>query len=323
MSTSTLESPSNPSFRGRTSSTSSAARLQVSVVIPAYKAAATIRRAIDSVLAQTSRADEIIVVDDDSPEDHGPVLESYGSKVTYIRQPRGGAAAARNRGIAAATGDLIAFLDADDEWTPTKLAECQAVFARHPGVGVVASRYVLRDDCGLPDETAGPKPEWCGRPVKVAGGELLDFAKATSTPTVVARREWLAGDRFDTTLTTAEDRDLWVRLLCRGDAYFIESPQCIVHVRSDSLSNGNVDVDCRCMLRVIERYQSRIGRLNAFREKSYVHYRWSLGLPAGWQALKHWALSALLWPLPYSSRRVRSRLARPRALLSIVRRAVG
>jgi glycosyltransferase involved in cell wall biosynthesis len=294
--------------------------LTVSVVIPAYRAAATICRAIDSVLAQSCTAGEILVIDDQSPEDLAAVLAPYGERVTLIRQRRGGASAARNRGIQHARGDLIAFLDADDQWTPDKLARCVRIFQQQPQVGLVAGRYILQDTADQAVRTAGPQPSWCDRPIRAAGPTLLELAQATSTPTVVARRGLLQQHRFDVTLTTAEDRDLWLRLLAAGEAYFLSAALCIVHLRSDSLSHGNIDVDCRCMLRVIDRYRGLLGPLYARRERSYVHFKWASGLPAGRRALVQWARAVWLWPLPYSPARIRCHFARPRALASILRR---
>lgn len=93
----------------------------ISVIIPAYNAKEYVGRAIDSVLAQTRPADEIIVVDDGSTDNTAEVIKSYGSKVCFIHQENGGASVARNTGIEAATGQWIAFLDADDEWLSEKL----------------------------------------------------------------------------------------------------------------------------------------------------------------------------------------------------------
>ncbi len=94
----------------------------ISVIIPAYNAEEYIGRAIDSVLAQTHQPDEIIVVDDGSTDNTAEVIRSYSSRVHYIGQENGGASVARNTGIEAATGQWIAFLDADDEWVPEKLS---------------------------------------------------------------------------------------------------------------------------------------------------------------------------------------------------------
>ncbi|HOM77565.1 MAG TPA: glycosyltransferase family A protein, partial [Anaerohalosphaeraceae bacterium] len=88
----------------------------ISVVIPAYNCQAYIRRAIDSVLGQSRPADEIIVVDDGSTDGTAEAVRTYGAKVILIQQENAGVSAARNAGIRAASGDWIAFLDADDEW---------------------------------------------------------------------------------------------------------------------------------------------------------------------------------------------------------------
>jgi glycosyltransferase involved in cell wall biosynthesis len=95
--------------------------MKISVVIPAYNSEQTIGRAIDSVLGQTRPAEEIIVVDDGSTDRTAERVRAYGDKVRLIQQPNAGVSVARNAAIAAATGDWIAFLDADDEWLPKKL----------------------------------------------------------------------------------------------------------------------------------------------------------------------------------------------------------
>src|SRR5579863_3286015 len=96
----------------------------VTVLIPAYNAAATIERAVDSVLAQTFDDYEIIVVDDGSRDATSAIVANYGNdKIRLFRLPQNrGESGAMNEGIAAARGELVAFLDADDEWLPTKLA---------------------------------------------------------------------------------------------------------------------------------------------------------------------------------------------------------
>jgi len=94
---------------------------RVSVVIPAYKSADVLPEAIESVIAQTRPADEIIVVDDGSADPTPAVCKRYGNRVRCLVRKNGRASAARNTGIAAATGDWLAFLDADDAWDPHKL----------------------------------------------------------------------------------------------------------------------------------------------------------------------------------------------------------
>jgi glycosyltransferase involved in cell wall biosynthesis len=106
----------------------------VSVVIPVRDGASFVSDAIDSVLAQTYRPLEIIVVDDGSTDDTGDVLARFGDAVRAIRQTPAGAAVARNRGVREARGDYIAFLDADDLWVPDKLQMQMAVLTASPEV---------------------------------------------------------------------------------------------------------------------------------------------------------------------------------------------
>ena len=131
---------------------------RVSVIIPAYRAATTIRRAIESVLQQTQTAAEIIVVDDGSPDELASVVErSYGTQVTLLRKANGGAASARNAGIDRSTGDYVAFLDADDYWEADKLALQLAVFDRYRALGLVAGAYFEEPPSGPRVETpSGP-----------------------------------------------------------------------------------------------------------------------------------------------------------------------
>lgn len=95
---------------------------RVSVVIPVYDGAPYLGEAIDSVLGQTRPPDEVAVVDDGSADATPEVIASYGARVMGVRQPHLGNATATNRGIEATRGEFIAFLDADDIWTPDKLA---------------------------------------------------------------------------------------------------------------------------------------------------------------------------------------------------------
>jgi glycosyltransferase involved in cell wall biosynthesis len=109
----------------------------VSVVITAYQCARYLAQAIDSVLAQTQPAQQIIVVDDGSTDACARVVQDYGSRVTYVRQDNQGAGPARNTGIRLANGDWVALLDGDDYWVPTKLAEQLAAAVSSPRLEAV------------------------------------------------------------------------------------------------------------------------------------------------------------------------------------------
>jgi glycosyltransferase involved in cell wall biosynthesis len=112
----------------------------VSCVIPAYNAERFIDRAIKSVLEQSRPPDEIIVVDDGSTDGTAAALESYGSRLRVVRQENEGPAAARNRGIELAAGELICFQDADDEWHREKLAKQLVLLNARSELGVCITR---------------------------------------------------------------------------------------------------------------------------------------------------------------------------------------
>ena len=119
-----------------------------SVVIPAFNAAATLARAIDSVRAQSWPAHEIIVVDDGSSDDTADIARRFGDAVRLIRQRNGGVSVARNAGAAAATGDWLAFLDADDWYAPDRIQLHAAWIAEDATLDCLTGDYEYRDTNG-------------------------------------------------------------------------------------------------------------------------------------------------------------------------------
>src|SRR5262249_10136906 len=128
----------------------------VSAVIPAHDARAFIATAIDSVHAQTHPVDEIVVVDDRSSDGTADLVATrYGPAVRLVRGSVGGAAAARNAGWRAARSEWIAFLDADDEWVPTKIEAALGALARHP-----QADWFFSDGAFEPEDGAAGFESW-------------------------------------------------------------------------------------------------------------------------------------------------------------------
>ena len=119
-----------------------------SVIIPAFNAAATLARAIDSVCAQSWPAHEIIVVDDGSTDASAEVARRFGTPVRLIEQANSGVSAARNAGVAAATGDWLAFLDADDWYAPDRLRLHAEWIAEDARLDFLTGDYEYRDTSG-------------------------------------------------------------------------------------------------------------------------------------------------------------------------------
>lgn len=204
---------------------------KVSAVIPAYNAMPDVLEAVDSVLAQTVPAAEVIVVDDRSSDGTSDAVRArFGDRVRLVRGTFGSASASRNAGWRAATGEWVAFLDADDLWTADKLA----VALRHLAAAPHADWYFSdgsvswtdgREYASLLDLYVDLETPYCGKPV----AELCEV-NFILTSSVVARRaalEALGG--FDETLSHAEDVDLWIRLSRRGWA--TGSKDRLVHYR--------------------------------------------------------------------------------------------
>ena len=110
--------------------------LRISCIVPVYNGEQFLAEALDSILAQTCAPFEVIVVDDGSTDDTAAVAARYGKQIAYYRQDNAGPSAARNHGVRATRGDLVAFLDADDVWRPEKLARQAARFALRPELDI-------------------------------------------------------------------------------------------------------------------------------------------------------------------------------------------
>jgi glycosyltransferase involved in cell wall biosynthesis len=228
----------------------------VSVIIPAYNCARYLERALESVRAQRYPADrlEIIVVDDGSTDRSPMVAAEYADRdprVIALRQANAGPAAARNRGIDAARGKLIAFLDADDTWAPDKLAEQAALFARDPGLGLVHCGVRFVDAEGVPVE------RWM-RQTRIARGDILldyvcDFFLITSS-VMVPRRCLMEVGCFDESLRVGEDNDLFLRLIEKWPVECVDAPMLNRTIRADSLSREDFDLDCRNDLLILDRF---------------------------------------------------------------------
>ena len=208
-------------------------------------------------MGQTVRPHEILVVDDGSPDDAASATKEFGSSVTLIRKPNGGAASARNLGIEQAQGEWIAFLDADDYWEPGKL---EHQLASSEGVGLVGSRWYTQDPGKPRCMTKIEDPAFFGRVFKARGSEAFHVAMNLTTSVMLVRRNALGDQRFDSSLETAEDRDLWIKLVASTDVYMVPEPLATYAHWPGSLSNSDTDRDCRSMLKVVHRYAAIRGR---------------------------------------------------------------
>jgi glycosyltransferase involved in cell wall biosynthesis len=192
---------------------------RVSVVIPAYNVAPYISETLATVFAQTFRDFEVIIVNDGSPdtEQFELAIRPYRDRICYLKQESRGASAARNAGLRAARGELIAFLDADDLWSPNYLEE-QLKFIREFGCDLAcadAMIFGVSSDAGQSymDSLMGAAPP-AGLLTFL---ELINADRSLITSGVVVRRDLvLEVGLFDEALRNAQDFDLWLRLARHG-----------------------------------------------------------------------------------------------------------
>ncbi len=177
-----------------------------SVIIPVYNRPALLRRAIESVLAQTFRDYELIVVDDGSTDQTHSVARSYPG-VRCVRQQNRGVSAARNRGVAESSAPYLAFLDSDDAWLPGKLEAQYDFIVREPSVRVHQTEeiWVRRGRRVNPGERHR-KPE----------GDIfvpsLALCLVSPSAVVIERSLFERMGGFDERLAACEDYDLWLRI---------------------------------------------------------------------------------------------------------------
>jgi GT2 family glycosyltransferase len=205
-----------------------------SIVIAAYEATGTIARAVGSALEQTLPPHEVIVVDDGSEDDLAGALAPFGEAVRLIRQENRGAGAARNAAAAAAEGEFLAILDADDAYHPRRLEALAELLRERPGLDLVTTDARLLVDGRQTGTFAAYTPF-------VTNGQrtaIFESCFLGGWP-AVRRRRFEAIGGFDETLKIAQDWDCWLRAILDGaEAGFVPEPYYDYYVHADSLSSS-------------------------------------------------------------------------------------
>jgi glycosyltransferase involved in cell wall biosynthesis len=211
----------------------------ISVVIPTHNRRRLLARALDSVLSQTVKADEILVIDDGSTDDTDRFVAKTYPQVRLLRQENLGVSAARNAGIRAARGELIAFLDSDDEWLPRKLERQLEAMESSP-----SSLLCHTDEIWI---RRGRRVNPMKKHRKF-GGWIFERTLplcVISPSSVVAERRLLDDvGLFDESLPACEDYDLWLRVCSRFPVLFLDEPLIVKHGgHEDQLSRRHWGMD--------------------------------------------------------------------------------
>jgi len=193
--------------------------VDIAVVIPAFDRAAVLPRALDSVLAQSMPADEVIVVDDGSRDGTAGLVRDRYPRVRLIRQDHHGVSRARNTGIRASSAEWIALLDSDDEWHPDKLERQAAALTEKPRYRVCHS-----DETWIRD---GRRVNQMRKHAR-AGGRIFDrcLPQCAISPStaLIHRSVFAAAGLFDESLPVCEDYDLWLRVCARYPVLYVGEP---------------------------------------------------------------------------------------------------
>jgi glycosyltransferase involved in cell wall biosynthesis len=211
----------------------------VSVIIPLYNKGPYIARALNSVLAQTFQNFEVIVVDDGSTDEGAEIVGRFGDpRIRLIQQENGGVSAARNRGIEATRAELIAFLDADDEWLPGHLETLLRLQDKYPEAGAYGTAYLVK---GIDVKThiasfsdGIPREPWDGLLLnyfKVAAlGAPPISASTVAIPKYILKE--MGGFNADT--WWGEDTDLWGRIALKYPIAFSWDGMGIYHTEASN-----------------------------------------------------------------------------------------
>lgn len=205
----------------------------VSVIIPTFNSFGFLIEAVDSALAQTYQAIEIIVVDDGSTDDSAQVAARYGDRIRYIRQDNQGPSGARNTGIRNSRGRFIAFLDADDRWLPGKLARQVPLLEADISVGLVHSSCYIIDAQGI---RVGTKSVDLTEDCDIHA--LLERNRVSCLTAVVRRAALDTVGLFDTSLRGPEDWDLWLRIAAKYTVMAAQEPLAEYRVTDGSVSKN-------------------------------------------------------------------------------------
>lgn len=239
----------------------SSENLDVSVIMPAFQASRTIESALLSIAAQTQRPREVIVIDDGSSDGTLDIVRAARAGMRDIdlqlyTQPHLGPGAARNRGLAAARGRYVAFLDADDLWLPEKLQRSVNALESND-CGMVAHNIVEVSAAG--ERVVDCRQRWLANPMDPL--RTLFVRGYVSSSTVVVRRELiLAAGGFDPSLGSGQDYDLWLAILAESCRFLIFGDALLRYHLSEGGITSRVDQRLTCNLTIMRNHIGNLRR---------------------------------------------------------------
>lgn len=226
----------------------------VTAIIPTYNSSASVLRALESVVAQDFEGLEIIIVDDASNDDTVSKVKNseFSDQCRIIELERNaGASAARNRGIGAAVGEFVAFLDSDDSWEPTKISHQVKRMRQDSSISILGcqGRYISPqgEDLGfILDNPPGiSKQFWKG---------LLRYSYIHTSTVLTSKDRLRRIGGFDENMVVGEDQDLWIRLALDGNAGVLNECLVTIYDTPNSLMSRNTGREAEFLLPMIRKF---------------------------------------------------------------------
>jgi len=204
----------------------------ISVIIPTFDRCELLRRALDSVLKQTQKPREIIVVDNGSKDHTYEMVSSLFSNVIYLKKKKKGVSASRNRGISSAKSNWIALLDSDDVWKPEKLEKQIAFNINNPKYRLIHTNEIWYRNNKFLNQL---------KKHKKSGGDIfknsLSLCCISPSSTLIKKEIFSDYGYFDESLEVCEDYDMWIRITAKEEVGYLDEPMLIKHGgHSDQLS---------------------------------------------------------------------------------------
>lgn len=271
----------------------------VSVIIPNYNYEKYIGEAIKSVLAQTYRNFEVIVVDDGSTDNSLQVIRSFGDSVRLLQQENQHVSAARNTGIRVARGEWVALLDADDIWHPKKLELQLRELRKNPTWSYIAADV-------LPLKTKAFS-EFDASAVNSRRLSLLDFLTVTlmsSSSAVIRKSCFMKVGFFDTDLRASEDRDMWWRLAASFRGGLVEAPLWRYRQHPEQL-NRKVEQALSMSRVALDDFFGQHEDFRHLRRPAIAHYYFNASIShrdnggSLWKAFGYGLISLIYYPANY------------------------
>lgn len=242
---------------------------RVSVIIPTYNRAKYICEAINSLLNQTYKDYEIIVIDDGSTDNTKEIISGYKERILYIYQDNLGPAAARNRGIKIARGEYVSFLDSDDTFLPEKLESQVGFLDNNPSTSAVHTWWYYTDSNGKTLPFKGRRSY--NKNIRVEN--MLIGKVSLNLCAFMFRKSCFNDDNlFDETLCGGEDWDLWLRLAEQGHKFYCIPKVLVAYRMHKDNMVSNIDKMFNEGLRWREKYFNKYACLERVKKKTFYNF---------------------------------------------------